>query len=360
MEDNPDFIHFIQTMWVEDQTGRVVSMRHLSPAEPAPATMYFDVPENATSLRAFELCNLHGLWSSEVVSLSPGSAAAGSRSGCALRQCEEGTAVSACQAFTGELQRRENYQPKVDPTGKHTPYLMLNGTTATIVVGIGATPGNEGGLVHPMEPSDDKTLVHWISHLYAVDDLGNLVAFCDLLPTEPAPATCTFEVPEGIGFLRPFEYCNVHGLYVGDIVQVSSWNSSAQRHCFKRECSDSHPSLGPTAPRSTAVEAMIQQQQLAGARISSVNMCLKHMAVYYIPRSLLSAELLVEIGLLTQDGDAASDVSRRVQIFPELFAKLNALGGKWSARSIVFEHTMQEANGTQPQLRLDLINEVSA
>ena len=21
MEDNPDFIHFIQTMWVEDQTG---------------------------------------------------------------------------------------------------------------------------------------------------------------------------------------------------------------------------------------------------------------------------------------------------------------------------------------------------
>ncbi|OLQ01606.1 hypothetical protein AK812_SmicGene15634 [Symbiodinium microadriaticum] len=47
-----------------------------------------------------------------------------------------------------------------------------------------------------------------------------------------------------------------------------------------------------------------------------------------------------------------------LRIFPELFAKLNALGGKWSARSIVFEHTMQEANGTQPQLRLELINEV--
>ena len=26
--------------------------------------------------------------------------------------------------------------------GKHSPYLLLNGTTATIVVGIGATPGD--------------------------------------------------------------------------------------------------------------------------------------------------------------------------------------------------------------------------
>ncbi|CAE7337002.1 dfx [Symbiodinium natans] len=359
MEDNPDYIHFIQTMWVEDQAGNVVSMRHLSPAEPAPATMYFDIPDGATSLRAFELCNLHGLWRSAVVAVGAGAAAPGATGGCRLRHCEEGTSVSACQAFTGELQRRENFQPKTDPTGKHSPYLLLDGTTATIVVGIGATPGHEGGLIHPMSPSDDKDVVHWISHVYAVDDLGNLVALCELLPTDPAPATCVFQVPEGIGFLRPYEFCNVHGLYIGDLVQVSSGNSSAQRQCFKRECSASQPSLGPTAPRSAAVEALIQQQQEAGDRISSMNMCLQHMAVYFIRKSLVSAELQADVNRLTQEGDAASDVARRVQMFPDLFAKLNAAGGKWSARSVVFQHTMQEANGTQPTLRLDLIDEAA-
>lgn len=106
--------------------------------------------------------------------------------------------MSACQAFTGELLRRAENSPKDDPTGKHKPFLTLSGTQATIVVGIGATPGNEGGLIHPMEASNDQDLVHWISHIYALDDLGNLVALCELLPTHPVPASCSFEVPQGV------------------------------------------------------------------------------------------------------------------------------------------------------------------
>ncbi|OLP80446.1 hypothetical protein AK812_SmicGene39140 [Symbiodinium microadriaticum] len=78
-------------------------------------------------------------------------------------------------------------------TGKHTPFLVVNGTTATIVVGVGGTPGNEGGLVHPMTPSDDKDFAHWISHIYA-----------------------PFRRP---ALSRPYEFCNVHGLYIGDLVQ---------------------------------------------------------------------------------------------------------------------------------------------
>ena len=47
---------------------------------------------------------------------------------------------------------------------------------------------------------------------------------------------------------------------------------------------------------------------------------------------------------LTRDqsnNDTAKDVKRRIQVFPELFAKLNALGGRWAARDVVMEHTLQ-------------------
>ncbi|CAE7892145.1 unnamed protein product [Symbiodinium necroappetens] len=196
MVDDPDVIHFIQLIWVEDQSGNLVSMRHLSPAEPAPATMYFEIPTGTTSLRAFELCNLHGLYRSPAVSVASGQTSA---------------SVSNCQAFAGELMRREDYQPKTDPTGKHTPFLVVNGTTATIVVGVGGTPGNEGGLVHPMTPSDDKDFAHWISHIYA-----------------------PFRRP---ALSRPYEFCNVHGLYIGDLVQEGRFHLIGGVHYGDCKCS---------------------------------------------------------------------------------------------------------------------------
>lgn len=90
--------------------------------------------------------------------------------------------MSACQAFTFELFRRDNVL-KNDPTGERTPFLTLNGSQATIVI------GNETGLV--LEPSND-----WVSHVFALDDLGNLVALCELLPSATL-ASCSFELPAG-------------------------------------------------------------------------------------------------------------------------------------------------------------------
>ena len=90
--------------------------------------------------------------------------------------------MSACQAFTFELFRRDNVL-KNDPTGERTPFLPLNGSQATIVI------GNETGLV--LEPSND-----WVSHVFALDDLGNLVALCELLPSATL-ASCSFELPAG-------------------------------------------------------------------------------------------------------------------------------------------------------------------
>lgn len=93
--------------------------------------------------------------------------------------------MSACQAFTWEIFRRADNIPQNDP-GEHRPILTLNNSQplqATIVVGngTGAVPSNDGP---------------WVSHIFSLDDLGNLVALCELLPSA-AEASCSFEVPAG-------------------------------------------------------------------------------------------------------------------------------------------------------------------
>ncbi len=62
LQDDPEIIHYIETIWVEDQDGRLLSMRHLSPAEPSPASLIFEVPQGTTSVRAFEYCNSFSLF----------------------------------------------------------------------------------------------------------------------------------------------------------------------------------------------------------------------------------------------------------------------------------------------------------
>ena len=57
-----DADHFIQYIWVVDQAGAVVAAVELAPGD-APA-LDFMVPKEATSLAAFEACNLHGVWTS--------------------------------------------------------------------------------------------------------------------------------------------------------------------------------------------------------------------------------------------------------------------------------------------------------
>ncbi|CAE8726190.1 unnamed protein product [Polarella glacialis] len=347
-------MHFIETIWVEDQSGQILSYRSLSPSEPSPATLYFDIPVGTTSVRAYEYCNIHGLFQGAAVPVTPANTRAGARSGCSPQKCIEGASVSACQAFTAELQRREGgSSAKDDPSGKHKPYLWIDGTTATIVVGQGATPGNVGGLIHPMSPSNETDLVHFISYVYAEDDLQNLVALCELLPTDPAPATCTFQVPPGINFLRPYEFCNKHGLYVGEIAQIASSVATATRQCHKRECTESQPSLSTSAFTSASIEAVYETQKASTERISSSNMCLQHRGLFSVAKSAVTETLQALIDQLTQEGDTETDTSRRLSTFAELFPSLKAAGGKWHGLPVVLEHTGVETDS----LRLDLLDE---
>lgn len=50
-------MHFIETVWVEDQDGKVLGLRRLSPSEPGTPTLYFDIPMGTTAVTPYALCN---------------------------------------------------------------------------------------------------------------------------------------------------------------------------------------------------------------------------------------------------------------------------------------------------------------
>ena len=60
--------HFIDTIYVRDQSGAVVHMQTFDGSE-ASAQTTFEIPSSATTLTAYEHCNLHGLWKSALVPL---------------------------------------------------------------------------------------------------------------------------------------------------------------------------------------------------------------------------------------------------------------------------------------------------
>merc|ERR1712232_1012857 len=125
---------------------------------------------------------------------------------------------------------------------KHKPYLTISGTTATVVVGLGALPDQEGQPIHPMVASANPAKVHWVDHIWVKNQDGVVVAMRDLDATEPSPAMLTFEVPEGTTQLVAYEHCNLHGLFMGDAVTVTAnqmavtANQTAAGQCNARFC----------------------------------------------------------------------------------------------------------------------------
>ena len=88
---------------------------------------------------------------------------------------------------------------------KHTPFITVSddGKSAKVVVGDG---DEEGGVWHPMTPSDDPNKVHWITHIMVKDQDGNFIVNQALSPTVEGPATITFAVPEGVTELTASEW----------------------------------------------------------------------------------------------------------------------------------------------------------
>lgn len=54
--------HWITEIYVVDQDGAIVTMHSLDPTDVDVATMDFEIPKGAETLKAYAWCNIHGLW----------------------------------------------------------------------------------------------------------------------------------------------------------------------------------------------------------------------------------------------------------------------------------------------------------
>ena len=73
MNGSPDGIsqpHFITELYIMDQNNNIVVMESLDTTGVDTATLDFDVPKGAESLKVYAWCNLHGLWSSPAVEVA--------------------------------------------------------------------------------------------------------------------------------------------------------------------------------------------------------------------------------------------------------------------------------------------------
>ena len=141
-----------------------------------------------------------------------------------------------CTTLHADMLRRQEFEdfstsgPFTVVNGtKHTPYITFNqdGSKATVTVGDGDVVG---GVYHPVKPSAYPDEVHFVTHIWVLDQDENVIV---LDATDPSsgttPVTFTFDTPEGVTSMVAYEWCNLHGLWMGPEVTVPIDNSATQR-----------------------------------------------------------------------------------------------------------------------------------
>merc|ERR1719330_663649 len=71
-----------------------------------------------------------------------------------------------------------------------------------------------------MTASTNPDEVHFITHIYVLDQDQNLVTLQELDPTGVDVASINFTIPIGTTSLTAYEWCNKHGLWEGPTVSV--------------------------------------------------------------------------------------------------------------------------------------------
>merc|ERR1712190_166054 len=224
-------VHWISHIYVQDQTGRTLFVKMLAPTSPSPAQVSFAIPTGVTAMTAYAFCNKHGLYVGPAVThggFGNASPAACTVDATAVRASIDLSSANGqvlAQAFVAEMWRRQSsifeaFDPFTESVStKHTPYIMTEGSDASVVVGKGAVTGSASD-IHPMTPSTNAGVVHFVNFIYVVDEQGLVVAMTPKFPDDPSPATLNFVVPSSARSLTAYEFCNKHGLYVGPNVAL--------------------------------------------------------------------------------------------------------------------------------------------
>lgn len=220
---DPDEVHFVTHIWVLDQDENVIALDATDPNQAVPVTFTFAVPEGVTSMVAYEWCNLHGLWMGPEVTVPAEDTATERAAGdsCEVDELEEGAFSSTHADFLRQqsLFFNSSVAFTVDDGTKHTPYISLaeDKTSVTVEVGNGEV---DGGVFHPMMAASADADPHWITHIYVVDQSGNIIGMKTLDPSDVDMAVTTFEISEGVTEVTAYEWCNLHGLWRGPTVRV--------------------------------------------------------------------------------------------------------------------------------------------
>merc|ERR1719506_2783253 len=141
-------------------------------------------------------------------------------------------AMETCEALRADVQRRmrdekneattDAYDADVKGETKHKPFLRIEGSQGLVVVGKGAVTGNTSDLIHPMTPSSDPSVLHFIDLIWVEDQTGKIIAMRKVSASEPKPASMAFPIPAGTTSMTAYEHCNSHGLWKGETVTIES------------------------------------------------------------------------------------------------------------------------------------------
>jgi len=213
---DPADVHWINYIYVVDQNGDIIKSVTLGPEE-TKAEMRFTIPNGVESITAYEFCNKHGLWKGPTVNLVATSDDM-SEEVCALNPPHD----LAWDSLHADFLRRQSLPPfnSADPftddtNPKHIPYVtVVDDMKGSVIVGV-------EGNYHPMSP----TAPHWITDIYVVDQDNKIIAFHTLDPSAEA-AEIDFNIPASATELTAYEWCNLHGLWKGPTVTISTSSST--------------------------------------------------------------------------------------------------------------------------------------
>jgi desulfoferrodoxin (superoxide reductase-like protein) len=63
---NASVPHYIMWITITDGEGNILGTKEFLPTDPAPAVATFNLTVVPAKIRAFERCNIHGIWKSEI------------------------------------------------------------------------------------------------------------------------------------------------------------------------------------------------------------------------------------------------------------------------------------------------------
>eukprot|EP01064_Diplonema_japonicum_P003833 TRINITY_DN1251_c2_g2_i1.p1 TRINITY_DN1251_c2_g2~~TRINITY_DN1251_c2_g2_i1.p1 ORF type:complete len:1151 (+),score=248.42 TRINITY_DN1251_c2_g2_i1:23-3454(+) len=215
---DPYAVHYIDYIGVKDQNGDVVAASIVLPQKEA--LLWFLIPNGTTTLTAFAHCNRHGTYEGEATTITPDQTSSMEWTSCSDMgmpdMCLDADTVtdSVCTNIAADMLARNTIEI---PNEKHTPVIVVDTATRKGSVTIGVS-----GNYHPMVPSDDPNVVHFIETIWvsARDTTGTEYPFAVWSPSPGTNAASglsyEFTVPSWALTVKAFSKCNIHGLFQSD------------------------------------------------------------------------------------------------------------------------------------------------